>query len=205
MGAPTAGHPGIMKLMVLKQPLVHSVRFCNSRWNGVGLKMLASRFNSADDLFSSNTFVLASDGCIMEGITSEASSLAGHLKLDNLIVIYDSNDICLDGPTDECLSEDTEARYQSYGWYVQTIDGHSFDMIETAIEKAKKSDRPSLIIAKTVIGKGSPKLEGTSEVHGKPLGNDEVNATKDVYGIQEVQIFLFQNLFRLFSKKKNTY
>ena len=140
MGAPTAGHPEYHEVDGVETttgPLGQG--FATAVGMALGAKMLASRFNSADDLFSSNTFVLASDGCIMEGITSEASSLAGHLKLDNLIVIYDSNDICLDGPTDECLSEDTEARYQSYGWYVQTIDEHSFDMIETAIEKAKKS------------------------------------------------------------------
>ena len=145
----------------------------------LGMKILSNKFNQTNvPLFDGNTFVLASDGCIMEGITAEASSLAGHLNVDNLIVIYDSNDICLDGPVDECLSENTKARYESYGWFVQSIDGHSFKMIQNAIEKAKSSNQPSLIIAKTVIGKGSPGLQGTSEIHGKAMGEKRSRKNK---------------------------
>ena len=181
----TAGHPELGEIDGIETttgPLGQG--FATSVGMALGMKMLAKQFDqNKQGIFNGNTFVLASDGCIMEGITSEASSFAGHLNLDNLIVIYDSNDICLDGPVDECLSEDTKARYESYGWFVQSIDGHSFEMIQKAIQKAKSTKKPSLIIAKTIIGKGSPNLEGTSEVHGKALGAEEVEKTKKNCGI----------------------
>jgi transketolase len=176
----------------------------------LGMKILADKFSDGRaSLFDSKVYVLAGDGCIMEGITSEASSLAGHLNLNNLIVIYDSNDICLDGPVDECFSENTKQRYESYGWFVQTIDGHSFKNINLAIEKAKGSKQPSLIIAKTVIGKGSPNFEGTSDVHGKALGEDEARKTKKALKLPDDHLFYVPNEVKFFfeahaiAQKKN--
>ena len=148
-------------------------------------KRLSEKFNNDWCDFSANVVCLVGDGCIMEGISSEASSFAGHLSLDNLIVVYDANDICLDGPIDECLTENVAKRYESYGWSVITIDGHSFDDIHQAMGWAKESNTPSLIIMKTIIGKGAPDVEGTSDAHGKPLGTDQGNLTKQFYGIPE--------------------
>ena len=196
----TAGHPEYGEVDGVETttgPLGQGV--ATAAGMALGLKLLSSNFKEkAKTLFNSNVFVLASDGCIMEGITSETSSLAGHLKLDNLIVIYDSNDICLDGPVDECLSEDTKLRYESYGWFVQSIDGHSFDMIQKAITKAKSTNKPSLIIAKTVIGKGSPNLQGTSEVHGKAMGADEVLLTKNKLNIPSDHPFQIPDSVKFF-------
>jgi len=142
----------------------------------LGAKHIAARTGAPLD---HHVVVLAGDGCLMEGISSEASSLAGHLQLDNLILLYDSNDICLDGPTSECFTEDVAARYRAYGWHVIQIDGHHFGEIETALNDARqRKGCPSLIICKTIIGKGSPSYAGTSEAHGKPFGKDETAATK---------------------------
>ncbi len=143
----------------------------------IALKILRGRFD--DTLFNSKVFVLAGDGCIMEGISAEASSLAGHLQLDNLVLIYDSNDICLDGPTSECLSEDTGERYRAYGFRVIHIDGHDFDQIEEAFETARsETGKPVIIIAKTIIGKGAPSKQATSSCHGAKLGREELEALK---------------------------
>ncbi len=201
LNSPTAGHPEYGELDGVETttgPLGQGLA------TGVGMalgqKMLAEKFGAT--IFNGRTYILASDGCIMEGITSEASSLAGHLSLDNLVVIYDSNDICLDGPTDECLSEDTQARYESYGWDVQVIDGHSFNMIKQSLDKAKQSKKPVLIIAKTIIGKGSPNLEGSSEVHGKAMGDDETKKTKQALGIPLEPLFhVPDSVTKLFNQK----
>ena len=149
----------------------------------LGQKIVAAQLN-ADAILDNTTYVLVGDGCIMEGVSSEASSLAGHWKLDNLVVIYDANDICLDGPVEECLTEDVAKRYGAYGWNVLTIDGHDFTEIKRGFDASKnEKNRPTLIIAKTVIGKGAPSVEGTSEVHGKALGADEAKRTKEALGI----------------------
>ena len=127
---------------------------------------------------------------MMEGISSEASSFAGHNQLDNVILVYDANDICLDGPISECLSEDVAKRYEAYGWDVQTINGHSLDEIDTAFRQAANDNgKPQLIIAKTTIGFGSPNMAGTSDVHGKALGDDECRLTKATLGLPEDQFF----------------
>ena len=186
--AKTAGHPEYGEVHGVETttgPLGQGISAAVGM--ALGLKILNDKFKTEekDPMIDSNVFVLAGDGCMMEGVSSEASSFAGHLNLDNLILIYDSNDICLDGPTSECVSEDVKLRYESYGWFVQTINGHSFQLLQSAIEKAKATSKPSLIIAKTTIGKGSPTYEGTSEVHGKPLGNEEVLRVKSTMGIPE--------------------
>ncbi|HUT25986.1 MAG TPA: 1-deoxy-D-xylulose-5-phosphate synthase N-terminal domain-containing protein, partial [Sumerlaeia bacterium] len=148
-------------------------------------KMAAARLGvEGEGLLDGQVFVLAGDGCMMEGVAHEAACLAGHLALDNLVVIYDSNDVCLDGPTDECFTEDTRARFKAYGWRVAVIDGHDFDQIEKAVRAARRRKGcPSLIIAKTIIGRGSPNLQGTSKTHGAPLGEEEVRLAKESLGI----------------------
>jgi transketolase len=156
---------------------------------GMALSQKMAAAQTKSDLFNATTYVLAGDGCLMEGVSAEASSFAGHLNLDNLVVIYDSNDICLDGPTSECFTEDTAKRYEAYGWFVQTIDGHSFDMIHNAVEAAKQAEQPSLIVAKTIIGKGAPTVQGTSESHGKALGPDEAKKAKEAFNIPTDDLF----------------
>jgi transketolase len=147
---------------------------------------LAARYNR-DDLrvVDHFTYVIASDGDLMEGVSSEASSLAGHLGLGKLIVLYDDNGISIDGPTSITFSEDVPARYRAYGWHVQSVaDGNDVDALLHAIAQAKAvGDRPSLIAVRTTIGYGSPKLAGTSKVHGSPLGADEAAAAKEALGI----------------------
>jgi transketolase len=135
----------------------------------IAQKFLGDKFGK--ELFAARIFTLAGDGCLMEGISAEACSLAGTLGLNNLILVYDSNDICLDGPTDECFSENLALRYEAYGFNVSTIDGYDFDQMKSAFDRAKReTEKPSLIIAKTVIGKYTPDRQGTSASHGAFLG-----------------------------------
>jgi transketolase len=132
-----------------------------------------------------HTYVIAGDGCLMEGISSEASSLAGHLGLHKLVVLYDDNHISIDGPTTLAFGEDVARRYEAYGWHVQTVDGDGNDIaaIETAIIAAQaERHRPSLLKIRTHIGFGSPHKQDTAEVHGTPLGDEEAVLTKQRYG-----------------------
>ncbi|MCB1537844.1 MAG: transketolase [Rhodospirillales bacterium] len=148
--------------------------------NAVGFA-LAERITNArfgDELVNHFTYVVASDGDMMEGISHEACSLAGHMKLSRLIVLYDDNGISIDGPTSLSYTEDPTGRFTAYGWDVQTIDGHDFDAIEAAIAKAQKSDRPSLIRCQTTIGYGAPHKANTSGAHGSPLGEDEIKGAR---------------------------
>ena len=157
--------------------------------NAVGMaiqeRMLAQRYNRPGfPIIDHYTYVLAGDGCMMEGITSEASSLAGHLELDRLIVIYDSNKITIEGSTDIAFTESVKDRYLAYGWHVQEIDGHDLGQIAQAIKEAKlETKHPSLIVAKTQIGQGAPNKVGTADTHGAPLGKDEIEAMKKALGL----------------------
>ncbi len=154
--------------------------------NAVGMaiaeRALAYQFNKPDfPLFDHFTYALVGDGDLMEGISAEAASLAGHMKLGKLIYLYDSNDICLDGPTTQSFTEDTAKRYESYNWQVITVeDGNNdLDALNQALVDAKAdTQRPSLIIVKTTIGFGSPNKAGSSSAHGAPLGNEEIALTK---------------------------
>ena len=142
---------------------------------------LAARYNRPGfDVIDHHTFVIASDGDLMEGVSSEASSFAGHHGLGKLVVLYDDNDISIDGPTDITFSEDVAARYRAYGWHVQVVeDGNDVEALTRAIEAAKgEATRPSLVIVRTVIGYGAPTMAGTSKVHGSPLGAEEAQAAK---------------------------
>jgi transketolase len=175
----------------------------NSVGQALGLKLLAAKFNTEEfPLFNSKVYCLAGDGCIMEGVSSEASSFAGHLGLDNLVLIYDSNKICLDGPLAECCSEDTKMRYKAYGWDVYEIDGYDLDKMNevfTLIRDTQK--KPTLIVMHTVIGKGSPHKSGTHKVHGSPLGAEEVEATKKALGLPEEEFFVPQSVTNFFADK----
>jgi transketolase len=147
---------------------------------------LAARFNRPGfEIVDHRTWVIASDGDLMEGVTSEASSLAGHLRLGKLTVLYDDNHISIDGPTDITFSEDVLQRYEAYGWHVQRVDdGADPDAILTALQAARDEvERPSLIAVRSTIGYGSPKLAGTSKVHGSVLGEEEAAATKRALAI----------------------
>lgn len=160
--------------------------------NAVGMalsgKLLASKYGK--DLFDYRVYALVSDGDMMEGLSAEAGSLAGHLGLGNLTYIYDDNKISLAAKTDVCFSENVAKRYESYGWYVQSCDGHNFDEIRACLERAKaETERPSLICARTIIGFGSPNKANDCEVHGAPLGDKELELTKKNLGCTSSEPF----------------
>lgn len=182
LGSLTAGHPehdvamGIeMTTGPLGQGIATSVGFALAE------RMQAARFGA--ELVDHRTFVFAGDGDLMEGLSHEAASLAGHLKLGRLVVFYDDNQISIDGPTSLSFTEDVQARFRAYGWHVQAIDGHNPDAIAAATEAALAvTDQPSLIACRTVIGFGAPNKQGTSGCHGSPLGADEVAAARKALG-----------------------
>ncbi|MBN9335963.1 transketolase [Devosia sp.] len=183
LGSKTAGHPefghaeGIETTTgPLGQGLANSVGFA------VAEAKLAAEFGS--DIVDHHTWVLAGDGCLMEGISQEAISLAGHLKLNKLVVIWDNNNITIDGKVSNADSTDQIARFKAVGWNTIEIDGHDQAAIEKALNDAKKStDKPTLIAAKTTIGFGAPKKAGTEKVHGSPLGAEELAGAKAALGI----------------------
>lgn len=167
----------------LGQGLANSVGFALAE------QLLAKEFNRPDhEIVNHNTYVFVGDGCLMEGISHEACSLAGTLKLNKLIVMYDDNGISIDGEVQPWFSDDTAKRFESYGWQViPQVDGHDVEAVSAAIEQAKawatEADRgPTLICCQTVIGQGSPKMAGTAKVHGAPLGADEIQATRQAIG-----------------------
>lgn len=161
---------------------------------GVGMAMaeafMAETFNKPDtNLVDHFTYAIVSDGDLMEGISHESASLAGHLKLHKLIYLYDSNNISIDGSTDLAFSDNSKQRFESYGWDVQVIDGHNHKEIEEAIAHAQTTDTPSLIECKTHIGFGSPNKQGTADSHGAPLGEEEIELTKKQLGLDPDQKF----------------
>jgi transketolase len=164
--------------------------------NAVGLAMaerwLAATFNRPDhEIVDHHTYVIASDGDLMEGVSAEAASLAGDLRLGRLIVLYDANQITLSATTNVTFSEDVGARFAAYGWQVQEIDGMDVDAVDAALAAARADeDRPSLIVARTHIGFGSPNRVDTFQAHGEPLGKDETRLTKRAYGWPEDAEFL---------------
>lgn len=170
----------------------------------LGLKLAAARLNTpSQKIIDNKVYCLISDGDVMEGCASEASALAGHLKIDNLIAIYDSNHICLDGPLSECFSENTKKRYEAYGWEVFEVDGHDLDALHHVLTDARiKQERPRLVIATTVIGKGSPNKAGSNKAHGSPLGAEEVLLAKHQLGIPEDPFFVPPAVYEYFKKKR---
>ncbi|HWP07252.1 MAG TPA: transketolase [Polyangiaceae bacterium] len=156
--------------------------------NAVGMalasKLAAARVNAeGSEVFNYRVFALASDGDLMEGVSGEASSIAGHLGLDNLVLVYDDNKITIDGSTELSFSEDVGKRYEAYGWFVQRVNGHVPDEVRKALDAAvAHKGSPSLIVARTIIGIGAPTKAGTSKAHGAPLGQGEIDAAKKAAG-----------------------
>ncbi len=181
IGSRTAGHPefghadGIETTTgPLGQGIANAVGFALAE------RLLNARFGDA--VVDHHTYVIAGDGCLMEGISHEAISLAGHLKLNKLIVLFDDNGISIDGPTSLSVSDDQEARFKASGWNTAAVDGHDPEAVAAAIAAARNSDKPTMIACKTVIGFGAPKKAGTSGVHGSPLGPDEIKGAREKLG-----------------------
>ncbi|MDP2807531.1 MAG: transketolase [bacterium] len=175
--------------------------------NGVGMalaqKMASARLGlDRQKIFDHHIYALVSDGDLMEGISSEAASLAGHLKLGNIIYIYDDNRITIDGRTDVSFSEDVGARFKALGWHTQSIDGHDYQAVHKAVKKAQKTfDKPSLILARTRIAQGSPNKCDSPSAHGSPLGKDEVAATRRNLGWPEQAFYIPEEVRSLCQKK----
>ena len=175
--------------------------------NGVGFamsqKMAAARFNTPQHtIFNNHVVVLCGDGCLQEGVSAEASSLAGHLGLDNLIVFFDSNNVTLDAMLNVSQSEDVGARYTAYGWHVQMIDGHNLDEILAAFNKAKSTKgKPHMIICKTIIGKGIPQVEGTNKAHGEAGVKFSDEARKGL-GLPDEKFFISPEVTAYFASVK---
>jgi len=184
-GSRTPGHPEAAEVPgvdVTSGPL--AAGFATGAGLAIAERMLAERFNKRDlDVIDHFTYVLMGDGCNMEGLSQEAASLAGHLKLSRLIAIYDDNEISIEGSTDLAFTENVNARYEALGWQVQDIDGHDRAAIAEAILAAQReTERPSLIVAHTTIGQGAPNKAGTASAHGEPLGEEELAAAKEAMG-----------------------
>lgn len=186
LGSRTPGHPEVdvtPGVETTTGPLGQGIA------NGVGMalaeKLLAAEFNREGyPVIDNHTYVFLGDGCLMEGISHEVCSLAGVWKLNKLIAIYDDNGISIDGDVRGWFCDDTRGRFEAYGWNViGPVDGHDFEAVDRAIEEARRStEKPTLIIAKTTIGKGSPHRAGTSKVHGEALGDEEIAATREAIG-----------------------
>ncbi|GGD99920.1 transketolase [Aureimonas endophytica] len=178
IGSKTAGHPEYGHALGIETttgPLGQGIT------TAVGMALAERMMNAryGDDLVDHYTYVFCGDGCLMEGISHEAIDLAGHLKLNKLIVLFDDNGISIDGKTDLATSTDQVKRFEAAGWHAERVDGHDAAAIRAAIERARKSDKPAMIAAKTIIGYGSPKLAGSEKSHGAPLGPDEIAATRE--------------------------
>jgi transketolase len=180
-GSKTAGHPEhghAPGIETTTGPLGQGLA------NAVGMALAERLVNArlGDPIVDHFTYCVAGDGCLMEGISQEAISLAGHLKLNKLIVLFDDNQISIDGPTSLAVSDDHVKRFEASGWATRRIDGHDPKAIAGAIEWARRSDKPTLIAAKTIIGYGAPTKQGKASTHGEPLGNDEIKGARDKLG-----------------------
>src|SRR5262245_18428372 len=181
LGSKTAGHPEYGHAPGIETttgPLGQGLA------NAVGMTLAERLLNArlGDDIVDHYTYVLAGDGCLMEGISHEAISLAGHLRLNKLIVLFDDNHISIDGPTELAVSDDQLKRFEASGWVAGRVDGHDPAAIAAAIAQARRSDRPTLIACRTVIGYGAPTKAGKASTHGSPLGAEEISGARDKLG-----------------------
>ena len=192
-GSATPGHPEAHLTSGVETttgPLGQGV--ANAVGMAIAEKHLAARFNTTEHAIVDHyTYAICSDGDLMEGISHEAASMAGHMGLGKLIYLYDDNEISIDGSTDLAFTEDVDARFEAYGWHVQRVeDGNDLDAVDAAIQAAKaETDRPSLISVQTHIGYGSPNQQDTAAAHGSPLGEEEVLRTKRNLGWPEDKTF----------------
>lgn len=206
MHSKTAGHPeyGLCPgVEVTTGPLGQG--FANGVGMAIGQQFLAARYNKPDlSLFDYHIFAICSDGDLMEGVSSEAASIAGHLQLGQIIYLYDDNHITIEGDTALAFDENVEGRFKAYGWHVQSVDdGNDIGAIAAAIENAKKEKlRPSLIRVRTQIGFGSPNKVNTAAAHGAPLGKDEVRLVKENFGFDPDQNFMVSEEVQSYYKEK---
>lgn len=206
MGSLTPGHPELNHTEGVETttgPL--GAGFSNAVGMAIAETFLADKFNTEDsEIIDHYTYSLSGDGCMMEGLTSESASLAGHLGLGKLIVFYDSNKITIEGSTELAFTENVKMRFQAYNWQTLEGDMHNPEDIEKLINQAKSdTDRPSLIILNSIIGKGSPNKEGTAGIHGAPLGTDEIILTRKNLGIPEDESFyIHPEAVKYFNEKK---
>ena len=199
LGYRTAGHPEyghVDGVEVTTGPLGQGIS------SAVGMA-LAERMHNArfgDDLVDHYTYVIAGDGCLMEGISHEAIDLAGHMKLGRMIVLWDDNAITIDGDTDLSTSTDQAKRFEAAGWHVFKADGHDAESVAAAIEAARADDRPSLIACKTIIGFGAPNKQGGHDVHGAPLGDEEIAAARETLGWAHAPFEVPDEIYTAWSK-----
>ncbi len=195
LGSKTPGHPEYSVTPGIETttgPLGQGI--ANAVGMAISERILNSRLNNS--IIDHFTYVVAGDGCLMEGISHEASSLAGHLGLSKLIMFFDNNGISIDGSINLTNSEETLLRYESLGWHVQEIDGHNPKAIDIAINNAKSADKPSFISCKTVIGYGAPNKQGSNGIHGAPLGKDEINNARKLLNWQNEPFNIPNNILK---------
>ena len=193
LGAKTAGHPEYGHALGIETttgPLGQGITTAVGM--AIAEQMMAARFGAK--LVDHYTYVVAGDGCLQEGISHEAIDLAGHLKLRKLVVLWDDNEISIDGSTSLSTSMNQPMRFKAAGWDVQSVDGHDMEAVAAAIAKARRSRKPSLIACRTVIGKGAPNLEGSHKTHGAPLGAEEIAATRANIGWPHEPFLVPQNI-----------
>lgn len=208
LGSRTPGHPEYGKTPGVETttgPLGQGIA------NAVGMalaeRMLAARFNRPGyEIVDHYTYALAGDGCLMEGVSAEASSLAGSLGLGKLILLYDANDITIEGSTALAFTEDVAKRYSAYGWQVLQIDGHDYDQILKALEEAKaETSKPTIIVAKTVMAKCCPGLEGSHKAHGAPLGKEKIAAMKQNLNLPLADFQVANEVYAFFAEKRKAW
>src|SRR3954447_6488681 len=190
LGSPTAGHPEYGHAAGIETttgPLGQGI--ANAVGLALGERMLAARFNRpGHEIVDHRTYAIVSDGDLEEGITSEAASLAGHLRLGRLTAFYDDNHISIEGDTKLAFTEDVPRRFEAYGWHVQNLgEDIGLDRIEAAVDAAHADPRPSLIVLRTHIAPGAPHKQDTAGAHGSPLGEEEIRKTKEVYGYPSLE------------------
>ena len=199
LGSKTAGHPeyGHMEgIETTTGPLGQGIA------NAVGFALAERHMNAryGDDIVDHYTYVIAGDGCLMEGLSQEAIALAGHLKLNRMIVLWDDNNISIDGTIDLSDSTDQHKRFQASGWKTIAVDGHDPRKIANAIRSAKKSDKPTMIACKTTIGKGAPTKAGTSGAHGSPLGDGEITGVRKALGWNHAPFEVPEGVYKMWAR-----